>query len=154
MVAPVNMAVTRDGRFLFAQMLTGATIVTYEIDPSGALTPIDPPAALPSPSNVETHPTLNVLYATSGGAEPGISAFSIADDGQLSPLGSPLPTGSGPGTIRIDPTGRFAFVLNTSSNDISTYTIDEASGELSAGPLYEGASLSNPTDGVFVRTDP
>jgi 6-phosphogluconolactonase (cycloisomerase 2 family) len=150
---PNDLVETRDGRFLFVQLLADASIVGYEIGSSGTLTAIDPPTALPGVARLALHPTLNVLYATSGGTEPNVSSFSIEGDGRLSALGSALPIGDGAGRMLIDPSGRFAFVLNTLSNDISTYTI-ESSGELSAGPLYEAGSLSNPQDGVFVPVGP
>jgi 6-phosphogluconolactonase (cycloisomerase 2 family) len=146
---PNHLVTTHDGRFLFVQLLSDQTIAAFEVSASGMLTPIEPPTAVASVSNLRMHPTLDVMYVTSGGSEPAVSTFSVAADGSLGALGSPLAAGSGAGRIIIEPAARFAFVLNTLSNDISTYTI-EASGELSAGPLFDGAALSNPTDGTFV----
>jgi 6-phosphogluconolactonase len=46
-------------------------------------------------------------------------------------------------TVRVDPTGRFAYVTNANSNDISAYSIDSATGALTAlagSPFLTGGS--------------
>jgi DNA-binding beta-propeller fold protein YncE len=44
--------------------------------------------------------------------------------------GSPFATGKKPGAIEIDPTGRYAYVANSGSNDVSAYKIHLQTGAL------------------------
>ena len=38
--------------------------------------------------------------------------------------------GTGPGSVTVDPTGKFAYVANCGSDDVSAYTIDSTTGAL------------------------
>src|SRR5437588_8196828 len=77
-----------------------------------------------------------------------VSIFSVAADGSLSPVGSPVPTGDG-GTgggsyaaNRITISGNLLFAANGGSGSVSAFSIDATSGFLtSAGaPLATGAA--------------
>jgi DNA-binding beta-propeller fold protein YncE len=63
-----------------------------------------------------------------------VSAYTI--DGTMGALreirefGSPFPAGTGPVSVTVDPTGRFAYVANQGSNNVSAYTIDGTTGAL------------------------
>jgi len=46
--------------------------------------------------------------------------------------GSPFPAGTGPLAIAVDLKGQYAFVANGGSNNVSVYSIDQATGVLSA----------------------
>src|SRR3989339_1612826 len=48
-------------------------------------------------------------------------------------------TGAYPALITIDPSGKFAYVANWGSNDISVYRIDAATGALTAGTTVAAA---------------
>ena len=48
--------------------------------------------------------------------------------------GSPFPAGDGPQDLTIDPSGRFIYVRNVTSGDVSAYAIDPATGALSQVP--------------------
>ena len=45
-------------------------------------------------------------------------------------LGSPFPAGTSPTSLVIHPSGKFAYVANQSSNNISLFTIDSNTGVL------------------------
>jgi len=57
--------------------------------------------------------------------------YQIGPTGTLSSLGA-IPAGSGPISITIDPLGKFAYVANLYSKDVSTYIIDPSTGVLTA----------------------
>jgi hypothetical protein len=77
-----------------------------------------------------------------------ISGYSIGGNvggpGSLATLqGSPYAAGTAPSSIAVDPTGRFAFVVNSGSGTIAVYAIDQTSGALSevAGSPYVTGAL-------------
>ncbi|HYL84233.1 MAG TPA: choice-of-anchor D domain-containing protein [Candidatus Angelobacter sp.] len=79
------------------------------------------------------------VYASVPGASPAPSAvagFSKAGQtGALTPVsGSPFPELLEGGLVAIDGQGKFLFVLNPKSNDISMFQINPASGALSEVP--------------------
>ena len=53
-------------------------------------------------------------------------------------------TGDFPLSVTVDPTGRFAYVANISSDDISVYIIDQTTGTLTAGTPVSSGSGSDP----------
>ena len=57
-----------------------------------------------------------------------VSAYRIAENGALRPVaGSPFPTGMTPGmapvSVVVDPVGRFVYVANEGSSNVSAYRI-------------------------------
>jgi DNA-binding beta-propeller fold protein YncE len=44
--------------------------------------------------------------------------------------GSPFPAGAGPLAVTVDPTGKFAYVANNGSHNVSAFSIDATSGGL------------------------
>src|ERR1700688_1629836 len=120
LVAVLFLAGTSNG--LFGQMLYVGnagddTISAYVIDQdSGLLTEILPRVGTPgNPTSVTGHPSGKVVYVTNTGSSPGVpglAAFSInASAGALTLLSiSPVPNGSGPVAVVIDPSGKFALV--------------------------------------------
>jgi len=63
-----------------------------------------------------------------------VSMYTInPTTGALAPIGPPVSTygfGVYPGSITVDPFGKFAYVTNSGSNDVSIYIIDSATGAL------------------------
>src|SRR5260221_6488009 len=50
-----------------------------------------------------------------------VSAYSIGSNGALTPVpGSPFAAGQNPGSVAVDPTGQFAYVVN-GSNNVSSF---------------------------------
>src|SRR5215471_6123832 len=82
-----------------------------------------------------------VLFtATQGSAL--VDSFGInLKSGVLSQINTAATTGDAPGPILLDPTTNFAYVLNTGSNSISSYTVNSngsltaASGSATTGTL-------------------
>jgi 6-phosphogluconolactonase (cycloisomerase 2 family) len=72
-----------------------------------------------------------VLFATTQGSTL-VDSFGInLKSGVLSQISTGAATASAPGPILLDPTGNFAYVLNTGSNSVSTYTVN-SNGTLTA----------------------
>src|SRR5437879_9124175 len=72
----------------------------------------------PSPTPVLTPRFAFVANFASG----DVSAFTInASTGALTAVGSPVAVGTNPISIAVDPGGRFDYVANATSNDISAF---------------------------------
>ena len=70
-------------------------------------------------------------------------AYKINTAGALTAVnGSPFPSGSAPWSLT-DPSGKFAYVANASSSNVSVYAIDASSGALTAvsGSPFAAGSL-------------
>lgn len=116
------------------------------------------------------------LYLVSQGADPGsVSAYSVSlkngtihsSNGALTPDGKEAATGTQPSALLFDPTQSFAYVANTVSNNISTFTVSK-DGSLTAGSTTDAGKrpvalamdpgahfLFVANEGVFVSpTDP
>ena len=125
-----------------------STLSQYAIVTGGSLVPLAPPtvvsAGLSYPTSIVVDPTDRYAYVTNAGLGPGgigvatVSEYAIEADGVLVPLSTPIVASAlNPRSIAIDPTGRFAYVVNegeipiggTGGNSISQYAIG-ASGEL------------------------
>ena len=82
-----------------------------------------------------------------------VSAYSIGANGALTPVpGSPFAAGTFPFSVAVDPTGKFAYVTNVSSNNnnVSAYSIG-ANGALTPVP---GSPLAAGTFPTSVAVDP
>ena len=183
---PTSLIVSASGNFLYVSNNFTSTISAYSISGSGALTPLggSPFAAGLAPTGVTVPPSGGFLYVANTGAN-SISAFSICDkvvtsctdvnhpDGNLTPVtGSPFSDGGSPIAIAIDPAFDFLYVLDSRSNQISSYSYGTGNGvltPLSATPTVStglapssfvivsgttgsniGNTLTNPTDFVYV----
>jgi DNA-binding beta-propeller fold protein YncE len=97
----------------------------YSIGSNGALTPVpgSPFPAGQNPGSVAVDPTGKFAYVVNGSNNVSsfgaVSAFSIGSNGALTPVpGSPFPAGSFPVSVTVDPTGKFAYVVNVFSNGV------------------------------------
>ena len=60
-----------------------------------------------------------------------MTAFRIdPGTGALVEIGAEVPAGDAPSSIAVDPSGRFVYVTNLASDDVTTYGIDQATGAL------------------------
>lgn len=112
------------------------SVSAYTVDnSSGALT-----AVANSPFTTGANGTIAVGADTSGkfvfaaNQAGGVSAFTVdRTNGVLTEVtGSPFATGTTPAWVAVDPAGRFVYVLNGGSNDISGYAVNTTSGALTA----------------------
>ncbi|MFZ0710172.1 MAG: beta-propeller fold lactonase family protein, partial [Terrimicrobiaceae bacterium] len=64
------------------------------------------------------------VYVANGGGSNDVSAYRLGEDGALTPVpGSPFPAGNLPASVAVDPTGKFAYVVNEGGNNVSAYRI-------------------------------
>jgi 6-phosphogluconolactonase len=123
----------------------GEGILTAVLAADGTLNEVRLAATTPSPSFVAQHPTLPVLYAVGEQAET-FSAFAIAADGALSPLGEPVAAGAAACHVAIDPDGRFASVACWGSGQVLVYALDAATGAITG--RTDAAPALDPYAGV------
>lgn len=96
----------------------------------------------------------NFVYtANAGGNTSSVSALSSDPaTGKLSPIAdSPYPAGSGSRAIAADPAGKFLYVANEASGDISGFAINSKTGALTALP---GSPFAAETGIASLTVDP
>ncbi len=148
---PGSMAVDPSGKFAYVG--TGAAglfygVAMYTIDATtGALTSIGKLAATAAPSFVAADPAGKFVYVAIPNATPGsagsVSMYAIdATTGTLASEGT-ITVGTDPSSVAVDPSGKFAYVTNFSSNDVSIYSINATTGTLtSVGTIPAGTGPS------------
>lgn len=137
---PSALAVTPDGKFLYVANQFDGTLTKFSVDGSGVLTPGPVVAVGTAPAAVGMTPDGGFLYV---GNASTVSAFAICNqvltscndpnspDGSLTVVGgSPFSAGIGPVAIVAAPSGKFLFVVNRLSNQISEYKIATGTGVL------------------------
>jgi 6-phosphogluconolactonase len=142
--AVASLAIDPTGRFLYVPttVTPSAAICMFTIDQlTGMLTPMSP-ATLPAGGylfDAKVTPNGKYLYVlnneSDGKSAKAVWEYSInSSTGMLSPIvapGTPLVVaGSGATAVTIDPTSRFAYVVNRTSNSVSMYTVDQNTGAL------------------------
>src|ERR1700722_1798285 len=129
-----------------------STISGFAINEStGALTPVpgSPFNNVDAPISVTVDPTGSFVYATQGAA---ISGYRIkAATGALTPVrGSPF-SSPDPRGIVVDPTGRFVYVANFQSGNVTAYRINPGTGRLIDIP---GSPFAADSGSYSVAVDP
>jgi DNA-binding beta-propeller fold protein YncE len=138
--APWSLAVHPSGKFVYVANQGGFTptsVSMYAIDATtGALGLIGIVAVDGRAASVTVDPSGKFAYvATDGQNSDGskgtnVSMYSIeATTGVLTSMGK-IMAGVSPSSIAIHPSGKFVYVVNNDSNDISTYTLNLTTGDL------------------------
>ncbi|MCU7810074.1 MAG: beta-propeller fold lactonase family protein, partial [Candidatus Thiodiazotropha sp. (ex Notomyrtea botanica)] len=148
-------AVTTDlsGSFLYATNDVTDNVSVFAVNSgSGALTEISG-----SPFPIESNPTgpefgpISISIDPSGrfayvaNSSDTLSAYSIDNStGALTLLaGSPFATGDIPSSVIVDPTGRFLYNANLNTDDISAFTINSTTGELTLTGTFAAGDAPN-----------
>ncbi len=157
---PSGVAVTPDGKFLYVTNQFDSTLTKFSVDASGVLTrgPVVPVGT--TPSTLAMTADGGFLYVANTST---ISAFAICNqvltscsdptspDGSLTAVeGSPFPAGIQPVAIVAAPSGKFLFVVNRQSNQISQYKIATGTGVLTANTQASISTGSTPV-GATIR---
>ena len=146
-ISSVFIAVDPSGKFAY---MANRSVSAYSIDAStGALSEIaGSPFATGGvvSSSVTVHPSGKFAYVTNTGTgSPGfqdehtVSSFAInAATGALTSIGAPVAAGDHPISVTVDPSGKFAYVVNFGFEgevdrvgNVSVYTINATTGALS-----------------------
>jgi 6-phosphogluconolactonase len=154
---PVSMAVHPSGQFLYVGNYGSDSVSAFSINATtGALTPMQgsPFATGHLPNAIVIDPSGQYLYSPNNGAN-NVSGFVInRTTGALTLTpNSPFSTGVVPqnfaAALAIDPAGRFVFVANNGTAQISAFTLDRSSGELMpvAGSPFSDSNCPPPTIG-------
>jgi 6-phosphogluconolactonase (cycloisomerase 2 family) len=134
---PIFMAIAPDGKHLYVQLNSSNTLSVLAVGTDGSLTPqASGILAGTAPTGLAVSPNGKNLYVAdfNGGAAGSVLRFSIGADGGLTPVGSPTPTGGMAAfQITITPDGRYLYVTNDNSKDVSGFAID-AAGALTPVP--------------------
>jgi 6-phosphogluconolactonase (cycloisomerase 2 family) len=160
---PSAVAVTPDGKFLYVANEFDGTVTTFSVDTtSGALTNGQIVLVGTAPSGMAITPDGGFLYVSNSGSS-NVSAFAICNqivtscsvptspDGSLTPVaGSPFSAGLGPAAMVAAPSGKFLFVVDRQSNQISEFKIATGTGVLSANTQASISTGSTPV-AVAVR---
>jgi 6-phosphogluconolactonase (cycloisomerase 2 family) len=141
------LATDASGPFVFAG--NDAGITAYAVTAStGVPTLISTATGVLAPAAMLVDPAGKFLYVVdenSSGGSGYVRVFNVGSGGALTATsGSPYATGDGfPASIAIDPSGKFAYVGNDSSANLSAYTVDPATGALTpvaGAPFATGAN--------------
>ena len=165
-----SVTVDPSGKFAYVVNADDNSVSAYTIDSgTGVLTHVDCSvgcvgtnfAAGASPRSVAIDPTGTFAYVANNGqgipANYTVSAYTINSiTGALTPVnGSPFLTGgTAPRSVTIDPSGKFAYVANDGSNDVSAFTITPSGPN--AGALVAAGSpvSSGGVHPLYVTVDP
>jgi 6-phosphogluconolactonase len=142
--SPVSVAVDSSGKFAYVVNEGSRNVSGYTIDPStGVLTAIagSPFTAGSSPVSVAVDPSGKFAYVVNFlGGSGRVSGYTInPSTGALTAItGAPFPAaGDVSNSVAVDPSGKFAYVVNASDtqasfNNVSGYTMNPSSGALTA----------------------
>jgi 6-phosphogluconolactonase (cycloisomerase 2 family) len=155
--AAIGLLADPSGKFVFVADHMAESVVSFNVNSSGALSPI---SALPTPAascgtschhnplRLAVDPMDRFIYWTN--VQSGtVSAFNI-NNGNLAFVAETA-AGSHPFGLALDPTGSFLYVVNKADNSISGFSVNSTTGmvaPLMGFPVAEGASA--PTDIVIV----
>jgi len=135
---PSDAAFSADGQQVFVTHAgivnngLGSSLVSYAFDAQvGTLTPQGTPLALNGgrPFRVIADPHEEMVYLTLSMFDAVLSVRTSAN-GTLTPIVPLRPAGEDPVDLAVDPRGRFLYAANSSSDQISVFTIQAGSGAL------------------------
>ncbi|HEY6484246.1 MAG TPA: beta-propeller fold lactonase family protein [Steroidobacteraceae bacterium] len=161
--APFGVAVWpkggASGGFVYTANSQNGTIGAFSYDATGNLTAIPPPTGTyfdalgTGTTGIAIDPTGRFLYAANKGTD-NVAEYAISTQtGGLTPIGtglvaltSPVNGGAfGPIDIKVDPSGQFVYVLNTTDGSVSLLSLNATTGALTAVSTYSLASGSGGT---------
>lgn len=141
------VALTPDGRFLYATDLINRRVWEFSVSESGL--PVfmqNVEATGDSPEGIAMDSEGKFLYVANW-LSNSISKFSIgAGTGVLVATGAPTPmeAGCGPQELIVAPSNKFLFVSCAALNKIARFSIDLTSGDLTALPAFPTGAFTGP----------
>jgi 6-phosphogluconolactonase (cycloisomerase 2 family) len=157
---PGFLTVDPTGNFLYvsASDSVNASVSMYAINQTtGVLTPTSPATVLTGglPFQVVVSPNGKFAYVVnslSGGAyTDGVYQYTRNSTTGVLTQNTPAAVAAGnePTAIAVDPTSKYAYVVNRNDNTVSMYTIDPTTGNLTLN-----ATTTNPTGTIATGTEP
>ena len=129
---PRSVSFSASGNYLAAAGAFGP-LSRYEIVQGGALEPL-PPSSACSGSSVAFKPTGSVLASADAEASTVTLCTVSHTDGNITPLGSPMPTGTEPDSVQFSPDGKFLMTTNAGDWGISMFKV----GATTLEPVNDG----------------
>lgn len=157
-----TFAMAASARTLYVANYASGTVSALSIAADGSLAPVagSPFAAVPAPAGLAIAPDGGTLLAQRNQNPGALTAFTPAGSGALTLKSGVAPAaGNFPSYSTVEPTGRFAYVSNTSGlvtdRDISGFALAGANMPTSLGPPFDGgginmAGIASSVDGRFV----
>ncbi len=153
---PYSITFDPSGRFAYVAG-NSSSVVLYTVDAtSGALTLVSGYGPVYAPLSITVDPSGKFAYVANsfnGAGGNSVSAFAIdATNGTLTEIdqngaaaGTTVAAGSAPASVTVDPSGKFAYVANQVSYNVSAYTINSITGVLTAvaGSPFATAGSAN-----------
>ena len=157
---PSGIAVTPDGKFLYVANQFDSSVTNFSVDGSGVLTQGPTLPVGTTPTAAALTPDGGFLYVANSST---VSAFAVCNqvvtscnnptgpDGNLTAVaGSPFPAGIAPVAIVAAPSGKFLYVVDRLSNQISQYKIASGTGVLTPNTQATISTGANPV-GATIR---
>ena len=154
------LAADWNGSFLYAGTVNiGGTIQDiygYKVNSNGSLTALTGPPLFGGSQcdfwQMVFEPRNKFVYVVDANAGAWAYSFDSTTGTLAKVTGSPFAAGTNPQTLAADPSGKFLYVANESSNDISGYTINQNTGALtSMGSTFTFSSMTNPYTIAFTH---
>ncbi|HLI76642.1 MAG TPA: beta-propeller fold lactonase family protein [Acidobacteriaceae bacterium] len=151
---PGFLTVDPTGKFLYVGTSNsdGATVLMFNIDQkTGALTPTSPATvvAYGIPFQIVVTPSGKFAYAVNNLSGPGdgnaVSQYSVNSTTGVLTLNTSfaVTAGDGPTSLAVDPSSKYAYVVNRLDGTVSMYTINQTTGQLALN-----ATAANPSGTV------
>ncbi len=128
-----SITVDSSGKFAYVASEVPGSISSFNInETTGDLTPIASPLIVPGASIMSIHPSGKFAFALN---KQGVASLAVLNldsvNGNLSfsPV-QDMATSPSPNALLIEPTGKFAYISDSSSRQISAYRINTSSGAL------------------------
>jgi 6-phosphogluconolactonase len=147
---PTALLITPNNSLVYVSLGT-LGVQVLSLGTGGALSTGNSPTILPplskssSPADYGLASDPNSKFLFVAEFNTGLRVLSIGASGALSEIsGSPYTAGTGPTGVVVDPTGSYVYVANKGSNNISAYTLNATSGQLTAisgSPFSSGGLL-------------
>ena len=148
-------------RFAYVANYGDNNVSQYAIGSDGSLTPMTMPtvATGSGPAYVTVDPSGKYAYVANTGADDDdgtVSQYIIESDGSLTPMTMPtVGAGNTPDSITVDPSGKYAYVANTGSEEVDDGNVSQyiigSDGSLTPMTMPTVAAGKGPD---FVAIDP
>jgi 6-phosphogluconolactonase (cycloisomerase 2 family) len=156
---PSGVAVTPDGKFIYVADQFDSSVAEFAVDSAGALFQGVTVPVGTTPSAATITPDGGFLYVANSSS---VSAFAICNqvvttcgnpnspDGTLTPVtGSPFSAGINPVAMVVTPSGKFLYVVNRLSNQISEFKLAPGTGVLTPNAQPSISTGSNPVSATI-----
>ncbi|HEV2398402.1 MAG TPA: beta-propeller fold lactonase family protein [Candidatus Sulfotelmatobacter sp.] len=134
-------------RFLYAAIPGSSEIVAFREDPNGGVLNQlvgSPITAGPAVETLLIHPSRKFLVAANSGSVPigTVSVFTINSSGSLTEKTPRASAGTAPTVMVMDSAGKYLYVGNSGSFDISVFSIDATQETLTPVPQAGGGATA------------